>query len=388
VSSSLSDDDETTIHSCRLVTEHSIVEGGWVRFHRGRVEAVGEGPGWQRGYRPGARVVDAAGAFLTPGFVDLHCHGAVGQSFEDGADAVPTIIDYHVRHGTTRLVGSIVSATAPRLVEVVESLAACTDERWLGIHVEGPFLNHTYRGAHDPRVLRAPRDGETRDLLRAAQGRCVQVTLAPELDDRFRTIDRFLDAGVVVAVGHSAADFDVAKEAFERGASVLTHAFNGMPGIHHRAPGPVVAALRSPHVTLEMIHDGIHLHSSVVATTFAAAPRRVALITDSISATGLGDGRYRLGGLDVNVVRGEARLHRGESIAGSTITLDEALRRTVAAGVSLIDAVASVTVVPARAIRRDREFGALDPGMYADAVLLDDSLRVSAVWVSGERRSP
>ncbi|MFF2773250.1 N-acetylglucosamine-6-phosphate deacetylase, partial [Streptomyces bacillaris] len=211
-----------------------------------------------------------------------------------------------------------------------------------------------------------------------------QITLAPELPGGLDAVRAFAEAGVAVAVGHTAADYDQTLAAFDAGATILTHAFNGMDGIHHRAPGPVAAATRTPGVTVEVINDGIHVHPEVVRMAFAAAPGRVALITDAMAAAGEADGDYLLGTLRVEVRDGVARLAEGGSIAGSTLTQDDALRRAVReVGVSVEDAVRALTETPAAAIGRGGDLGRLAPGYAADAVLLDDEFRVLRVWTAG-----
>ena len=174
------------------------------------------------------------------------------------------------------------------------------------------------------------------------------------------------------------AGFAACEAAFDAGATILTHAFNAMPGLHHRDPGPVGAAASDPRVTLEVIADGVHLHPEMVRLAFRAAPGRIALVTDAMAAAGAADGRYDLGSLEVDVVDSVARLARGGAIAGSTLTQDAALRRAVAAGVTLVDAVAALTSTPARAIGRAGDLGALAPGFFADAVLLSADLDVRA----------
>lgn len=190
-------------------------------------------------------------------------------------------------------------------------------------------------------------------LLAAGEGIVRQVTLAPELPGAMDAVDAFVAAGVVVAVGHTEADHDVAAAAFDRGAQLVTHAFNAMPGLGHRAPGPVGAALGRDHVALEVIADGVHVHPEVIRTLFAAAPRRVILVTDAMSATGLGDGEYRLGGLDVEVKDGRPVLAGTDTLAGSTLTMERAIEMATAAGVPLDLARAAASTVPARLLARD-----------------------------------
>ena len=378
----------TVIHSARLVSGLDTVADAWVRFDGDRVAARGIGDSWRDDLPAAASVTDAAGRTLVPGFIDLHCHGAGGASVEEGAEAIQTLLAVHTAHGTTRTVLSLVTAAVDLLCDRLQVIAgvAASDPRVLGAHLEGPFLDHDFRGAHDPLQLRAADAATVERLLEASGGTLRQITIAPEHPGAAEAIARFVDAGVAVAVGHTGADFETALAAFGAGASILTHAFNGMRGIHHRAPGPVVAAMHADHVTLEVINDGVHVHPDVVRLAFAGAHGRVALVTDAMAAAGAADGAYRLGSLGVIVEGGIARLLEGGSIAGSTLTQDAALRRAVVdCGIPLDEAVGAVTVAPAAAIGRAHHLGRLDPGYAADAVLLTPDLDVEAVWGAGAR---
>jgi N-acetylglucosamine-6-phosphate deacetylase len=369
-----------------LITDARIVSGGavehgWIRFAGGRVLARGTGtPPAQVG-----EVVDAAGRVLTPGFVDIHMHGGGGTDTSEGPAALPDLLAAHRAHGTTRTVLSLVSAPVPAIVAALEALAPIVhaDPLLLGVHLEGPFLSPDAKGAHDPSALTVPTSADVAALLAAARGTLAQVTIAPERDGALAAVAAFVDGGVRVAVGHTTADLATAGAAFDAGASLLTHTFNAMPVLAHREPGPIGAALERPGVVLELIADGLHVHPIVVAALFRMAPGRVALITDAMAAAGFGDGEYRLGSLDVVVQGGAARLASG-SLAGSTLTLDAAIRTAVAAGVPLEDAVLAATGTPARAIGRP-DLGTLEVGSPADAVLLSDALEVDAVWAAGRR---
>lgn len=374
------------IHSARLISSGTATENAWLAFAGNRVLAVGTANGWQPLVAEGTQVTDAGGRWLTPGFVDIHCHGAGGASFDDGVDGITTGLAVHRAHGTTRSVISLVTNTQTNLTQSLSAIAglAASDPLVLGSHLEGPFLDTSYKGAHSEDLLRSADAAELDAMLEAANGTLVQITLAPELPGARDAITRFVDAGVAVAVGHTAADYEQSLAAFGAGASILTHAFNGMRGIHHRAPGPVAAATHTPGVTLEVINDGTHVHPEVVRMAFASAPDRVALITDAMAATGSADGDYMLGSLAVNVLDGVARLAEGGSIAGSTLTLDDAVRRAVReVGVSVEQAIDAVTSVPARAIGLGDQLGRLRAGYAADAVLLDDNFDVVAVWAEG-----
>ncbi|WP_314646114.1 N-acetylglucosamine-6-phosphate deacetylase [uncultured Microbacterium sp.] len=373
----------SVIHSVRIVDRGAVDDDAWVRFEHGRVAARGTGDTWS----PADDVIDAfavagPGALLTPGFIDIHGHGGAGASFDDGVDAIRTARALHRAHGTTRAVVSLVTAPLDELARSVAAIADLMqkDADILGSHLEGPFLDPGHHGAHEPSLLREPHADDVDRLLRAGRGTIRQVTIAPELPGGIEAIRRVVASGAAAAVGHTDADAAIAAEAFAAGASLLTHAFNAMPGIHHRAPGPVLAAAADHRVTLEAIADDVHLDPRIVKLVFDAAPGRVALITDAMAAAGSADGRYDLGAVRVVVEDGIARTVDTGAIAGSTLMQDEALRRTVAAGVPLADAVRALTETPAAAVGVADEVGALQPGMLADAVLLDGDLRVARVW--------
>ena len=379
----------TVVHSVRVVDEGRIRDDGWVRFEGGRIASTGTGSSW-RDAPDAATVVDGAAlagdeALLAPGFIDLHGHGGGGFSYDDGPDAIRAARALHRAYGTTRAVLSLVTASLDELERKVAEIAGLTttDDDILGSHLEGPFLDPDHKGAHDPALLREPNAAAVERLLHAGRGTIRQVTLAPELPGGLDAIRAVVAAGAAAAVGHTAADAAEARAAFDAGATILTHAFNAMPPLHHREPGPVGAAASDDRVTLEIIADGVHLDPAVVGIAFAAAPGRIALVTDAMAAAGAPDGVYQLGSLSVEVEGGTARLAGGGAIAGSTLTQDAALRRAVASGVAVADAVAALTRVPARAIGRADDLGGLTPGMLADAVLLSAGLQVRAVWVAG-----
>jgi len=331
-------------------------------------------------------IVDVGGRSLTPGFIDLHGHGGGGFSFEDGADAIFAALAVHRAHGTTRSVISLVTNPLSELetqLGVVAELAA-SDPLILGSHLEGPFLSPARRGAHNPDHLLEPQPAELDRLLDAARGTLRQVTIAPELPNAFELCSVLVENGIVVAVGHTEADFDLSRRSFDAGARLLTHAFNAMPGIDHRAPGPVVAAFEDDRVVLELILDGEHVHPDVAALAFRSAPGRIALVTDAMAAAGSHDGAYAIGSLGVEVHDGIAHITGTDTLAGSTLTQDRALRVAVErAGVSPAAAVEALTLTPARVLGLERRYGLLAPGFAADAVQLDSQWNVERVWADG-----
>ncbi|WP_314422295.1 N-acetylglucosamine-6-phosphate deacetylase [uncultured Microbacterium sp.] len=374
------------VHSATIVDGGEIENDAWIRVENGLVVARGTGDTWSAA----DEVVDAVlaagiGAVLSPGLIDIHGHGGAGASFDDGPESIRTARALHRAHGTTRAVVSLVTATLDELEQRVAQIAdlMTTDADILGSHLEGPFLDPGHHGAHAPHLLRHPVAADVSRLLEAGRGTIRQVTIAPELPGGIDAVRLIVDSGAAAAVGHTDADASMAVAAFEAGASILTHAFNAMPGIHHRAPGPVLAAAADHRVVLEAIADDVHLDPHVVRLLFDAAPGRVALITDAMAAAGSADGDYDLGAVRVTVRDGVARTNDTGSIAGSTLTQDEAVRRTVAAGVPLADALRAATETPAHAIGVGGRLGRLAVGHLGDAVLWDAELRVVRTWVDG-----
>ena len=377
------------VHGARAVDARGAAHGAWVAVHDGAIAAVGRGDGWT-GHAGGAEVIDASGLTLTPGFVDLHVHGGGGHAHEEGAEAILAAVAAHRAHGTTRTVVSLVSDDVEQLAQRLSVVADLVESHpeILGSHLEGPFLSVARCGAHDPARLVDPTPAAVDHLLRAARGTLRQITIDPLRPGAHPAIAAFTAAGAVVAVGHTEADHDAARTAFDAGARLLTHAFNAMPGIGHRAPGPVLAAIADPRVVAEVILDGEHVHPSVVALLMGAAPGRVALVTDAMAAAAGDDGRYRLGGVEVDVADGRATLAdpaSGGSLAGSTLTLDRALRLGVAAGLPLPALVGAMTAIPARVLGLEDRLGLLAPGHAGDLVLLDDALTMVDVRASGAR---
>jgi N-acetylglucosamine-6-phosphate deacetylase len=302
----------TLLRGATAVDERGEVDDAWVLVEGGSIVAAGAGVAPDAGV-----VVDLGDAILVPGFVDLHGHGAGGHAYDDGGAELVAALNVHRAHGTTRSVISMVTNPLAELRERLAEVAAltATDPLVLGSHLEGPFLAPGRRGAHNPEFLRPPDQATIDELLDAAAGTLRQVTLAPELPGGLDAVTQLTDAGVVVAVGHTEADLDTTRAAFDAGARILSHVFNAMPGIHHRDPGPVVAGIDDPRVTLELVLDGHHVHPDVAEMVFHAAPGRIALITDSMAAAASADGDYRLG-------------HLAPGYAADIIALDQNLHVT------------------------------------------------------------
>lgn len=376
-------------HNARKLDAAGQVDDFWMLVDGDAIARTGSGPAEAASVWTGAdERIDVGGHWLVPGFIDLHTHGGGGFSFDNGPEAIAAALATHRAHGTTRTLLSLVASPLAQVRETLGIIAelAATDPLVLGSHLEGPFLAEGRRGAHNPDFLREPRPAIVEDLLKAGRGTIRQVTMAPELPGAMEAIDVLVEQGITVAVGHTEASFELTQEAFDRGARLLTHAFNAMPGIHHRKPGPVIAAFEDERVTLELILDGLHVNPDVAALAFTQAPGRIALITDAMAAAGSSDGDYRLGSLNVTVKDGLAVLSGTSTIAGSTLTQDTALRIAVEhSRVAPAKAVEALTLTPARVLGLEKRFGYLRPGYAADAVLLDHEWRVSAVWGAGRK---
>jgi N-acetylglucosamine-6-phosphate deacetylase len=377
----------TVLGNGRVVTHEAILDPGWIEIDGSRIVAVGGGA-------PSRIDVDLADQYVVPGFVDTHVHGGGGGAYTSAdPDSIAKVAAFHRSHGTTSTIASLVSASADDLEQQVTVLAESVRSGVVaGIHLEGPWLSPGKKGAHDPAVLRPPTATEVGHLLDLADGTIRMVTIAPELDGGLAAVEQVVAVGAVVAVGHTMATYDQARQAMDAGATVATHLYNAMPSLHHREPGAVAALLEDPRCTVELVADGHHVHTAMLDLAVrAAGVDRVSLVTDAMQAAGLGDGEYELGGRAVKVRNGLVRLRDGDSIAGSTLTMDAAFRFVVREiGVSLIEAARMAATNPAGALGL-RDVGALRTGLQADLVLLDSALQVSAVmragvWVPDEHR--
>lgn len=346
---------------------------------------------------PAAASSQAPGAVILPGLLDIHCHGGGGHSFAttDPAEALAAA-DYHAAAGTTGVIASLVTAAPKELLRQVRALAPLVAAgQLLGIHLEGPFLAHARRGAHAAWLLRDPEQALVARLLEAARGAIRIVTLAPERPGAAPVAATLRAAGVVVAYGHTDADYECMARALAdaSGGALVTHLGNAMPQLHHRAAGPLGAALAAAaadEASVELIADGVHVDAGFTRLVFAcAAPGRVVLVTDATAAAGMPDGEYMLGALQVTVSGGVARLAaaRGEAgggaIAGGTSTLLRVVATAREAGVPLADAARAASAAPARVLGLSSSRGALAPGMVADLVVTDENLALRRVMRAG-----
>ncbi|WP_405439834.1 N-acetylglucosamine-6-phosphate deacetylase [Streptomyces avidinii] len=369
----------TVLSGARVVLPTGTVAGGRVIVDGDRIAGSAH---------DATTTVDLTGYWIVPGFVDMHNHGGGGASFTSGtAEDVLKGVRTHREHGTTTLVASTVTGDLDELARRAALLAELTQQGEIaGIHFEGPFINACRKGAHKEDLLRDPDPAEVRKLIDAAHGAARMVTLATELPGGLDSVRLLAEHGVIAAIGHTDATYEQTRAAIDAGATVATHLFNAMPPLAHREPGPIAALLEDERITVELINDGTHLHPAALELAFHhAGAHRVALITDAMDAAGFGDGTYHLGPLEVEVKHGVARLVEGGSIAGSTLTLDTAFKRSVTLDKLPVESVVqAISANPAKLIGLYDEIGSLEPGKYADLVVLDSAFDVRGVMRRGE----
>jgi N-acetylglucosamine-6-phosphate deacetylase len=367
----------SVLSGARVVTPSGVLEDGWVEIDEGRIVTVADGPA-----PDGAS--DIGGGWLLPGFIDVHVHGGGGFDVTQSPDAMAAACDFHLRHGTTRTLVSLMAAPVDRLCEQLQWISALAGSgRIVGAHLEGPFLSAARCGAQNHEHLLDPDPLVLAKLLDAANGSLRTMTVAPELPGATELIADLVAAGVIAAVGHTAATYDEARVGFQAGATLATHLFNAMGPVSHREPGAAVAALDAG-VVVEMINDGVHVHDGLTRVIARALPNRLVLITDAVSAAGAGDGRYTLGDREVVVRGGAARLAGSSRLAGSTLTMDEAVRRFVQdLGLPIEAAAAAASTTPAQLLGIDGDCGSIAAGLDADIVHLGDDFRLRRVMSRG-----
>ncbi len=365
-----------------VLTGRELLRPGWIEVSGQRITAVGPG------LPPSIADRDLPSATVVPGFVDTHVHGGGGASFSGGAAETAAAVALHRSHGTTALIASLVSEAPDDLLRQIRSLADDVRSGLIaGIHLEGPWLAEKRCGAHDPALLRDPDPAELRRVFDAAQGTIKMVTLAPERTGALDAIRTVVGAGAAAAVGHTEATYEQTRAAIDAGATVATHLFNAMRPIHHREPGPVIALLEDPRVSVEVIADGVHVDAALYRhVTRSAGDDRVSLVTDAMAAAGMADGAYRIGPLAVEVAGAVARLAGTDTIAGSTATMDQLFRFAVTGSglprdAALLAAVRQSSINPARALGLPSP--ELTVGSRADLVVLDGDLMVSDVLFGG-----
>ncbi|HUV04902.1 MAG TPA: N-acetylglucosamine-6-phosphate deacetylase [Armatimonadota bacterium] len=337
-----------------------------------------------------AGFVDVSDGLVVPGFIDIHVHGGDGLDAVDGTYEAICVISLHLaRHGVTSFLPAIMTSPWPKIVQAMHAVKEAVDRGTpgaavLGAHIEGPFLNVEHKGAQPPESMRMPSVGEFEDNLRDFLGCIKVVTLAPELPGAAELIEYLLSKGITVSAGHSGASYEQMLNAVQMGVRSATHTYNGMKWFRHQDPGIVGAILTEDRLFAELIWDNVHVHPGAAKMLVKAkGSGRVMLVSDAMRASGLPDGEYDLAGRTVYVRQGAARLADG-TLAGSTITLDQAVRNA-AEHVGLRGAVEMATLTPAKSIGVASRRGSIEVGLAADLVVLDRDLNVGKVFISGQQ---
>ncbi len=335
------------ISAATVLIDQELQKEVWLEVEDGLIRSINSGSTPEYDYR--------YDGILIPGFVDIHCHGGGGKYFSSLTDAeISQVIATHRAGGTVAGLASLVTEPIPNLLEQIKRLVPFAKRGEIaGIHLEGPYLSHARCGAHDPALLRTPTISEVQTLLDAGQGFIKMITIAPELDGALEVIEYLSKCGVIAAIGHSQSDAKTAEAAIDRGASVVTHFNNAMPKVVD-GPGTMSSAVISDlRVSLELILDGEHVSTAIVRDVFTAAPNRIVMVTDAMSAAGSVDGNYQIAQLEILVKDSVARLASNGSLAGSTLTMAKAFNHALnEIGISITEAVHAASTLPALILGR------------------------------------
>jgi N-acetylglucosamine-6-phosphate deacetylase len=378
--------------NARIITPFEEIYPGTVEIEDGIVKKVYAGKN--------SRGEDLEGKILAPGFIDIHTHGiggfdvtysAMNGSEQEVEESLIQMSEKYLEHGVTLFLPTTVTAPHEVLLTAAKGVKnvinyqkeQLTGAKIWGLHLEGPYISKEKKGAQNPEFIRSPSIRELKEYWEASEGNIKTITIAPEIEGALEFIQYARSLGIYVSLGHTNATYNETKAAIYAGANRASHLYNAMRPINHREPGVIVAVLESPQVYLELICDLIHISPQIIHFTLKhAGVERVITITDSIIATDFPDGKYSLGGLEVVVRDGICRLKDG-TLAGSTLTMDKALKNLVEIGVSITDAIRTMTYNPAKALEIHK-VGAILPGYLADLVILNESLYVDSVYIHGE----
>ncbi|WP_407673171.1 N-acetylglucosamine-6-phosphate deacetylase [Paenibacillus alkalitolerans] len=372
-----------------IVTPEGVLHGGTVIVSGGTIAEVlaPEQPA-----PSDCPVIDAGDGWLVPGFIDVHVHGGYGYDFMNATkEAFDAITQFHGRHGTTGMLATTVTASkddVERVLAAADKYVKDADAPYAslyGVHLEGPFISPKFPGAQNPQHIVPPNQEWIKEWTERFPGVVKMMTLAPETEGALEVIELASSSGIVCACGHTNASYDEMIAAADKGLKHAVHTFNAMKGLHHREPGTVGAVLTEERISAEVIADGHHVHPACIKLlTQAKRSGNLLLITDAMSAAGLGDGDYALGGLDVTVLSGVARLTNGGSLAGSTLTMIDAFRFMVyRIGLSISETSRLASANPAKLLGLDTVTGSVAAGKTADLVLLTPDLRILGVWRNG-----
>lgn len=382
--------------NARIVTPQGVIENGICEAVDGWIVSASAGTpsGSAAVDAANVRVIDAQGGWLLPGFVDIHVHGGMGEDFMDAAKpgVLDTVAKFHGANGSTSMLATTMTATHDMIDNVLKAVWAYRLKGEMsgasieGVHLEGPFISPQWPGAQNPEHISLPRTDWLEDWENRFPGLMRQVTLAPEREGALDTIAWLRSNGITAALGHTDASYEEVLAAVDAGLNHAVHTFNAMTPLHHRKPGTAGAVLGRDGIVAEVIADGIHVHPGAVQLLAKVkTDGNLVLVTDAMSAAGLGDGDYFLGDLPV-VVKDGVALTRGGALAGSRLTMAEGFRFLVEqAGLSVERASDAASGAPARQAGIYETIGSIEPGKRADFVLMDEALELQGVWAAGRK---
>ncbi|GCE14727.1 N-acetylglucosamine-6-phosphate deacetylase [Tengunoibacter tsumagoiensis] len=376
-----------TLHGAHLVDAQRDQRTGSVCVTEGTIRSVGPVD------EPEGVIIDASDAVIMPGFIEVHTHGGGGFSLHTThVEELQSYAQWITSTGVTSFLVAVVGTPASlpeaqlaTAVDFIEQRHSHLEAEPVGIFLEGPYINEKRRGAHPPIWLRTPDESETEQVLALTKGYLKLITIAPELPGAQAMLQRLIEAGVTVSIGHTDADYEQAQQAIQQGARHMTHCFNAMRPLHHRKPGPLAALAQHAETMGELIADGVHVHPAMMDLLVKVlSPQRTVIITDAQSCAGNPEGEFDFAGQAASVINGAAFLSDG-TLAGSVLTMDQALRNILQyTHVSLSEAVGMLTYNPARTAQVDKRKGLLAAGYDADLLIFDQSLHLQATICRGE----
>ena len=374
-----------------IITPFHLVSGKAIIIEKGRIREIANKEELSTATLTGAEVIEGKDKFIAPGYIDIHVHGGGGSDVMDGDyEAINQIAIAHSHFGTTSFLPTTMTMSKDKIIRSLRSICEAVKKgtagaEILGIHMEGPYINPEKKGAQKEEEIKKISIEEFLEFNQASGNLIRLVTIAPEMPGAIGLIKYLYKQGIIASVGHSNATYVQTQAGIQAGLSHVTHTFNAMRGLHHREPGVVGAALTSPELTVEVIADGIHIHPIVLKIlTKIKEGEKIVLITDSMRAAGLKEGTYDLGGQEVIVAKGQARLKDG-TLAGSVLTMDKAVKNMVnKVGIQLPKVIQMASFNPARSIGIDDKKGSLEPGKDADIVILNKNLETELTIVAGK----
>ncbi len=375
------------LYNAKIITEDKIIDNGWLIIKENKIKKIGEGSPEKNYYQ---KELDLEELYLAPGLIDIHCHGGNGYDVMDKNDNIlEEISKYKLKQGVTGWLATPLTAPPEKLEtackKINNAIRSNKFTNLLGAHVEGPFISQTKKGAQNPDFIREAAINEINNWIDILGENLRIVTLAPEKPGTEAIIKRLKENNTVVATAHTAADYETMTEAIGKGVEQASHFYNGMTGFHHRKPGTVGAFLDSENTTMEIIADGIHLHPATIRITLKlVGSERIILITDAMRAAGIEDGNYDLGGLNVTIENGEARLKDG-NLAGSTLKLIDAVKYIYDnTKLNLTDSWHLASYNPAKSLGIEKKYGSLKAGKVANLVAFDNKFSIKNIWLKGD----